>query len=154
MDFKKISFICIVLFFMTLMSGCVNQGTTTEKTFENIDFESDVVVLDNANLAFIRDDEEFGSVRSVELKFFLHNPLTRAVKIYTNVTFLNVNGHELHFYESYTRILDPGDTETRHKYLAESPVSLEGSIARAVDHVRVIVYEVDWSYPLSSFFST
>ena len=141
MDFKKISIVCVVLFFMTSMIGCVNEGTTTGKTFENIDFESDVVKLDNANLAFIKDDDEYGSVRLVELKYFLHNPLDRNVNVTANVVFYDENGHELDSYEPYTQILTPGYTENRFKYSAEKPVSLEGSIARAVDHVLITVYE-------------
>jgi len=137
MDFKKISIVCVVLFFMASMSGCVNEGTTTGKTFENIDFESDVVKLDNANLAFIKDDEEYGSVRLVELKYFLHNPLDRDVEIVVNIYFYDELNREIYneikYPEGYSipkGYTDGGDT-----------VQYDGNLVSSIDHVLITVYE-------------
>lgn len=133
---------------MASMSGCVNEGTTTEKTFENIDFESDVVKLDNANLAFIKDDEEYGSVRSVELKYFLHNPHNRYVTFVVNVVFYDVNGHELYSNEPYTYKDFPAKyTEPNLKYTSDPTILIDGSMARAVDHVMITAYEkIEWFF--------
>lgn len=141
MDDKRFAIGIVLIVLVVGFSGCTEQRATVT-SFDNIDFESDVVTLETAYLDFIKDDEEYGDVRSVELKYLLHNPLDRYVSVQVYVTFYDQRQNELHTDGPYTINLPAGYTESEWKYAGEPPVTLSGSLARAVDHVRITAYEV------------
>lgn len=136
---KGVSIICL----FSCLSGCVDISEGTVKTFENIEFESDVVELDNAYLNFIKDDDEYGDVRSVELRYILHNPQERSVSVQVYVTFYDKHENELHTDAPYIINLPKGYTESDRKYAGSPAISLEGSLAKFVDHVKIFAYEVE-----------
>ncbi|MDG6218948.1 MAG: hypothetical protein QCI00_05870 [Candidatus Thermoplasmatota archaeon] len=141
MDGKRFVIGIVMIILAVGFSGCTEQGVTVT-SFENIDFESDVVELETATLDFIKDDDDYGGVRSVEFKYILHNPLDRYVSVQVYVTFYDQRKNELHTDGPYTINLPAGYTESEWKYAGEPPVTLAGSLARAVDHVRITAYEI------------
>ncbi|MBS3749200.1 MAG: hypothetical protein KGY67_05820 [Candidatus Thermoplasmatota archaeon] len=136
MDVQKVLLGIFAIFLLVSLSGCEEQATTTEKTFENIDFESDIVELDAANLEFVKDDEEFGGVRSVELKYRLHNPLKKSVTVVVDVRFYDESGREVFSEEDYTINLPSEFTEN-----SLNTVTYGGSMVRVVDKVRITAFE-------------
>ena len=136
MDAQKVFLGIFALFVLVSLSGCEEQATTTEKTFEHIDFESDIVELELANLKFVKDDEEFGGVRSVELKYRLHNPLKRDVTVVVDVLFFDENGREVYSKENYKINLPSEYTENSF-----NTITYDGSMVRVIDHVEIRAYE-------------
>jgi len=136
MDVQKVLLGIFAIFVLVSLSGCEEQATTTEKTFENIDFESDSVELELANLKFVKDDEEFGGVRSVELKYRLHNPLKRDVTVVVDVLFFDENGREVYSKQDYKINLPSEYTENSF-----NTITYGGSMVRAIDHVKITAYE-------------
>ena len=136
MDVQKVLLGIFAIFVLVSLSGCEEQATTTEKTFENIDFESDSVELELANLKFVKDDEEFGGVRSVELKYRLHNPLKRDVTVVVDVLFFDENGREVYSKQDYKINLPSEYTENSF-----NTITYSGSMVRAIDHVKITAYE-------------
>ena len=135
MDAQKVLLGIFALFVLVSLSGCEEQATTTEKTFENIDFDSDIVKLESANLEFVKDDEEFG-VRSVELNYILHNPLKRLVTVVVDVLFFDENGRELYSEEGYKINLPSEYTENSY-----NSITYDGSMVRVIDNVKITAYE-------------
>jgi hypothetical protein len=141
MDAKKGAIGILMIVFVVSFSGCTEEGVTV-KSFENIEFESDVVELHNAELDFIKDDEEYGNVRSVECRYILHNPQDRYVSVQVYVTFYDDRENELHTDGPVTINLPAGYTESEWKYAGEPSISIGGSMARMVDHVTITAYEI------------
>lgn len=137
MDVQKILFGILAIFILVSLSGCEEQGTTTEKTFENIDFESDVVELNAANMKFIKDEEEFAA-RSVELHYQLHNPLNRYVTVSVDVAFYDGNGREIYSEEGYAINLPDGYTEK-----GMNTVSYSGAMVNAIQTAKINAVEVE-----------
>ena len=135
MDLKKISIGCVILFCIGCMSGCVNQGTTTEKTFENIVFESDVVELDRAYLNFMRDDGA-SDARSVEAKYSLHNLQDREVTVQVYVFFYDTYDRELYSDGPYMINLPQDYAES-----GVNTVPYKGNNVRSVESVKITAYE-------------
>jgi hypothetical protein len=137
MDARKLVLGTIAIFVLVSLSGCEEQGTTTEKTFENIDFESDIVELNAANMKFIKDEEEFAA-RSVELYYQLHNPLNRYVTVSVDVAFYDGNGREIYSEKGYTINLPDGYTEG-----GMNTISYSGSMVNAIKTAKISVVEVE-----------
>lgn len=137
MDARKFFLGMSVILLFLFLSGCSDQsGTTTEKTFKNIDFESDVFELDAANLKFIKDDAEFGGVRSVELKYRLHNPQNRSITTVVDVVFHDENGRNVYSEEGYEINLPSEYTENSF-----NTITYDGSMVRVIDNVKITAYE-------------
>lgn len=138
MDAKKFLLGMSVILLFLFLSGCSDQsGTTTEKTFDNIEFDSDVVRLDAANLKFIKDEEEFAA-RSVELKYKLHNPLNRFVTVTVDVVFFDEAGREIYSEKNYTINLPGGYTES-----SLNTVSYSGSLVNAIHIANISAHEIE-----------
>lgn len=136
MDAKKFLLGMSVILLFLFLSGCSDQsGTTTEKTFDNIEFDSDVVRLDAANLKFIKDEEEFAA-RSVELKYRLHNPQNRSITAVVDVVFYDENGRDVYSEEGYEINLPSEYTENSF-----NTITYDGSMVRVIDNVRITAYE-------------
>ncbi len=136
MEIKKIILCTFIISFIISLSGCVEQNAiTTGQSFDNIEFESDIVELNNAKLDFIKDDEEFGGVRSVILNYKLHNPNKRVVTVEVDVIFYDEFDRELYSKEDYTINLPAMYTE------GANTVEFNQDQANEVEYVKITAYE-------------
>ena len=153
MDVGKIVIGFLLILGMLCMSGCVNEGTTTEKNFENITFESDVVELEYASLEFeteVMHDEfsnPYDKIKSAEVKYLLHNPQDRHVTVQVDVYLYDENNTLLYSEEGSQFSLPKGYTEHREKYNNDLtrvtlPVSYKGEDVALVDYATIIAYEI------------
>jgi len=138
MDVKKIFLGIAIIFILLCLSGCNEQeGVKTQESFDNIEFDSDVVMLDAANLRFIKDEEEFDA-RSVELKYKLHNPLNRYVTVSVDVMFMDDLGREIYSEKDYMINLPSEYTES-----SLNTVSYSGSMVNDIQTAKISAVEVD-----------
>jgi hypothetical protein len=138
MDAEKIFLGIALLFILLCLSGCTEQeGVKTQESFDNIEFDSDVVMLDAANLRFIKDEEEFDA-RSVELKYKLHNPLNRYVTVSVDVMFMDELGREIYSEKDYMINLPSEYTEG-----SLNTVSYSGSMVNAIHIAKITAFEIE-----------
>jgi len=143
MDLAKLVVGCVLVACMIIFSGCTNQGTTTEKTFENIVFESDVVELYEAFLDFETEEmyDDFGemylNIRSVELKYLLKNPGEERVTVLVNVYLCDENNNVIYTHSPLKVNLPSG-------YIESNPntVSYRLENVHLVDHAKIVAYQL------------
>ena len=142
MDAGKIIIGFLLMIGMLCMSGCVNEGTTTKKTFENIDFESEIVEIANAYIDYNREEmyddsgDMYYNTRSIEVKYLLHNPAERAVTVQVVVYLYDEFGMELYSEGPYVISLPAGYTES-----GANTISYAGTDVATFDHARIVAIE-------------
>jgi hypothetical protein len=131
---------CVLYIALVALSGCQEQGSTTDESFEGIYLESSVVELAYATLEFhtIYDFEyEKDIVEKVEVKYLFHNIADRDVNITVTVEFYdkdkNLLGSEA---QQKTSNLFKDYTESMVNI-----VSYNGERITEVDHVKIIAIE-------------
>lgn len=107
---NKIIFIG-TMFLLTIiaMSGCLeNQSTTTNtKTFDDINFNSDVLQLVDSNLDI---KEENGEIYAVEVELYFKNILTQKINVTYLVDFCDKNDNVLYSKSFTMSYFPPGYT--------------------------------------------
>ena len=97
MDGKHILFGVIILLLLTSLSGCEEQGITTETNFENVYLDSDIVGLAYANLSFVERREINDNLepimvkRQVNLEYLFENIAGRDVIFNVTIDFYDQN---------------------------------------------------------------
>ncbi len=97
MDGKQVLLGLIILLLLTGLSGCEEQGVTTENNFENVFLDSDIVKLAYANLSFvekreINDDLEPVMVKKqANLEYLFENIAGRDIEFNVTVEFYDEN---------------------------------------------------------------
>lgn len=146
MNLKKYFLGCILLICISFLCGCVNQGATTEKTYENVVFESDVVKLAHANLEFIQEEmyDDFGEsyfvTKAVEARYLFQNPLERQINLSILIEFYDSDDIKLHS-------IGPREIHLISDYIERihTPVNIasyNGNQVDKVDYVKIIAFEI------------
>ena len=97
MDGKQVLLSLIILLVLIGLSGCEEQGATTENNFENVFLDSDIVKLAYANLSFtekreINDNLEPVMVKKqANLEYLFENIAGRDIEFNVTVEFYDKN---------------------------------------------------------------
>jgi hypothetical protein len=137
-----VSILCIGSLFF---SGCVNQGTTSEQTFEGISIESDVVELAFANTSITKEEmytdegDSYFQIKAFEVQYLFHNLLDRRVNISFFVEFYNKDNVKL--YSVGPRYMNLIADYTEKAVLDINKATFTGERTAGVDHVKIIAFE-------------
>jgi len=91
---KKLVFLGVGIILVTIaFSGCQEEATSVEKTFENISFDSDVLELVNGSLDITKDKE---IITRVEVTLYFKNLLDEDINVEYVVEFCDKNDNVLY----------------------------------------------------------
>ena len=135
---KKLIFIGLTLMIIiSFLSGCQEQASTTasDKKFENISLESDLVELAYGEMNYVRDN--YGKVISTEVKYLFKNIAGKEITIIVTAE----------FYDEEDNLLGTGGPKeiSLRKGWTEQGISFANIIsyseknAAEVDHVKIVV---------------
>lgn len=102
MDAKNVLIGFTIILLIVGLSGCEEQGVTTEKEFENVYLDSDIVEFAYANLSFvekreINDDlEPVMVVKQADVKYLFENIAGRDIVVNVTVEFYDQNDTLVH----------------------------------------------------------
>lgn len=147
MDAKKIIFgIAVVLLFISL-SGCEEQGVTTQQAFDHVEFDSDVVDLAYANVTFFEEKEfteEMEPVmvtNEVEVKYLFRNKMDRTINVSVVVDFYSDKDELVH--RVGPRIIHGLLKDyTERQFTEVNIASCVGDKAKQVSYVKISASEV------------
>ena len=147
MDAKNLLIGLIVILLIIGLSGCEEQGVTTENNFENVFLDSDIVKLAYANLSFvekreINDDLEPVMVKKqANLEYLFENIAGRDIEFNVTVEFYDVNDSLI---KSVTPVphkinLLKGHTES---ITMKNEATYSGNNVKDISYARILVQPV------------
>ena len=135
---KIILAICMItVFLMTFLSGCQQEGTTTDKNFDNIILDSDVVKLVYSDINFNKDDN--GIILNVEVQYRFKNIVDRNIDINVFAEFYDKDNNLLAKVGPKEISIPKGWTE--QGISPANIISYSGKNAALVEHVNILVEE-------------
>ena len=146
MDAKKIIFELVIVLALIGLTGCTEQGTTTQQAFENVEFESDVVDLAYANVSFFEkrqfteDLEPIMVTHEVEAKYLFRNKMDRRINVSVTVEFYS-EGDELVHRVGPRIIHGLLKDYTERQFTKVNIARCEGDKANRVSYVKIFAYE-------------
>lgn len=141
MDAEKLFVGAFVIFILLCLSGCEEQGVTTENKFENVVLDSELVQLAYANVSFvekreINDDLEPVMVtKRVDVKYLFENVAGRNITINATVEFYNNSDTLIGTSETLTINLPKDYVES-----VLNEVSYSGKNVDQVSYVKIVTY--------------
>jgi len=146
MDATKEILGIVIIFVLVGLSGCEEQGTTTQQSFENVQFESDVVDLAYANVTFF-EEKEFTEelepimvVNKVEVKYLFHNKLDRRINVSVTVEFYSDQDTIVH--RVGPRVIHGLLKDYTERQFTDVNIAYcEGEKASKISYVKIIAYE-------------
>lgn len=146
MDAKQIIYGLVVVFALIGLSGCTEQGTTTQQAFEHVEFESDAVDLAYANVSFFEEKEYTEELepimvtKKVEVKYLFHNKMDRRINVSVTVEFYSDQDELVH--RVGPRIIHGLLKEYTEQQFTEVNIArCEGEKANRVSYVKIFAYE-------------
>jgi len=133
---KKIVFLGVGIILVTIaFSGCQEEATSVEKTFENISFDSDILELVNGSLDITKDKE---IITRVEVTLYFKNLLDEDINVEYVVEFCDKNDNVL-----YDKSYEIKNLPAEYTEMSPDIFSYHGGNVADFDHVtiRVISYE-------------
>ena len=131
---KEMPIIGIGIILMTIaLSGCQEEAVTTERTFEGIFFESNILELTNASLDLTKGKD--GAIVRAEAIFYFRNKLDKGIaNLKFSIEFCDKNNNVLHSRPyQYNTIFPAGYSES-----SASRVPYIGDNVGYTDHVNII----------------
>jgi hypothetical protein len=148
MDAKNVLIGLTIILLLLGLSGCEEQGVTTENDFENVYLDSDIVELAYANLSFvekreINDDlEPIMVVKQANVEYLFKNIAGRDVVFNAMVEFYDENNSLIHRAKPVpwrNITLPQGYTES-----VKNEASYNGENVEKISYVRIVVNPVEW----------
>ena len=134
---KKLVFLGVGIILVTIaFSGCQEEATSVEKTFENISFDSDILELVNGSLDITKDKE---IITRVEFTLYFKNLLDEDINIEYVVEFCDKNDNVL-----YDKLYEIKNFPAEYTEMSPDIFLYYGENVADFDHVdiRVLSYEV------------
>lgn len=134
---KKLVFLGVGIILVTIaFSGCQEEATSIEKTFEDISFDSDILELVNGSLDITKDKE---IITRIEVTLYFKNLLDEDINVSYVVEFCDNNDNVLYDEPYGINYLPAEYTETQPNIFL-----FHGENVADFDHVdiRVLSYEV------------
>ncbi|NHJ40550.1 MAG: hypothetical protein FK731_11005 [Asgard group archaeon] len=125
----------LIIFIITFLSGCQQQGTITDDTLNNVMLESDLVELVYSIINFNKDDQN--KIFSVEVQYRFRNIANRNIEINVFAEFYDIKDNLLAKEGPKEIYIPKGWTEQ-----GISPANIltyYGENAAEVDYVKLIV---------------
>jgi len=135
---KKLVFLGVGIIVLTIaFSGCQEEATSVEKTFEKISFDSDILELVNGSLDITEDKE---IITIVEVTLYFKNLLDEEINVEYVVEFCDKNDNVLYEEPYGIKYLPAKYTEISPRMLLYS-----GENVADFDHVniRLLSYELN-----------
>jgi len=134
---KKLVFLGIGIILVTIaFSGCQEEATSIEKTFEDISFDLDILELVNGSLDITEDKE---IITRVEVTLYFKNLLDEDINVEYVVEFCDKNDNVL-----YNKSYEIKNFPAEYTEISPDIFLCHGENVAEFDHVnvRVISYEV------------
>ena len=134
---KKLVFLGVGIILVTIaFSGCQEEATSIEKTFEDISFDSDILELVNGSLDITEDKE---IITRVEVTLYFKNPLDEDINVEYVVEFCDKNDNVL-----YNKSYEIKNFPAEYTEISPDIFLYHGENVADFDHVnvRVLSYEV------------
>jgi len=133
---KKLVFLGVGIILVTIaFSGCQEEATSIEKTFEDISFDSDILELVNGSLDITEDKE---IITRVEVTLYFKNPLDEDINVEYVVEFCDKNDNVL-----YNKSYEIKNFPAEYTEISPDIFLYHGENVADFDHVnvRVLSYE-------------
>jgi len=133
---KKLVFLGVGIILVTIaFSGCQEEATSIEKTFEDISFDSDILELVNGSLDITEDKE---IITRVEVTLYFKNPLDEDINVEYVVEFCDKNDNVL-----YNKSYEIKNFPAEYTEISPDIFLYHGETVADFDHVnvRVLSYE-------------
>ena len=117
-----------------ILAGCQEEGTTTDKKFENVFFESNVLKLVNGTFELRSDKTGIVTQAYVELRF--KNILDKDINVTYAVDFCDKNDNIIYSKNYSINYFPAGYTEQ-----LSDPFSYSGEDVMYVDHINIRLLE-------------
>ena len=134
---KKLVFLGVGIILVTIaFSGCQEEATSIEKTFEDISFDSDILELVNGSLDITKDKE---IITRVEVTLYFKNLLDEDINVEYVVEFCDKNDNVL-----YDKPYGIKNLPAEYTEISPDIFLYHGENVADFDHVnvRVLSYEV------------
>lgn len=134
---KKLVFLGVGIILVTIaFSGCQEEATSIEKTFEDISFDSDILELVNGSLDITKDKE---IITRVEVTLYFKNLLDEDINVEYVVEFCDKNDNVL-----YDKPYEIKNFPAEYVEMSPDIFLYHGENVADFDHVnvRVLSYEV------------
>jgi len=127
----------LIILIVTFLSGCQQEGTTTDKNLHNVILDSDVVELAYSLLSFNKDD--LGIIISVEVQYRFRNVVNRTIDVNVYAEFYDKDNNILAKEGPKEIIIPKGWTE--QGISPANIITYKGENVARVDYVKIIVEE-------------
>ena len=134
---NKFVILCIIVILTTLsLCGCNEQKATETKTFEKINFETNVLELVDSSIETL---EEGGEILSVTVTLYFKNALNNHVNVTYVVDFCDSNDNIL-----YSKQFDIVNIPRNYIFYTPDVFTYNGEDAYLFDHINIKVtdYEI------------
>lgn len=127
--------VIIILLLTIFLSGCQEQEATVSKTFRNINFDSDVLLLVDNSLDIEKRDDE---IYFVEVALYFKNNLNEIVNVTYIVDFCDTNDNVI-----YSTSLTLAYIPPNHKYTLPDTFSYGGKNVEHFDHININIVDYE-----------
>jgi len=136
---KYVDLMVILIVLITLfLSGCQQEGTSTDKNFDNIYLDSDIVELVFSKIILNKDEK--GVILGVEVQYRFKNIANRKIDINVYAEFYDKEDNLLTREGPKEITIPKGWTE--QGLSPANIINYSGEEAREVDYVNIVVEEI------------